>query len=422
MKTIQCNNDSAVENRKPIRTGAMSGPEQSQPLPHIESAVEAPEPRPLRAARTALIAAGLVVLALVAGFVPRWRARHALLRETRELSVPTVTVISPEPGKSTTGVALPAEIRPFIEAPIYARASGYLKRWLVDIGDTVDTGQLLAEIDTPELDQELARAGTEVARAEAALDLARTTALRWTELMKSASVSQQETAEKQSDFALKTAMFEGARANRRRLEELKGFARVTAPFAGTITARKTDLGQLISAGNTKELFRLAQTHSLRVFVRVPQTLARAIEPGRHAELTFTELPGRKFIAKTVRTAGAMDPDSRTLLTELEVDNSNGQILAGSYAQLRFTEAKTDAALTLPANTLLFRSEGIQVGVVGRDGKVEIRPVQLGRDFGQTVELLEGVATSDRVIVNPPDSLAAGMTVRVAESGKTVASR
>ena len=198
--------------------------------------------------------------------------------------------------------------------------------------------------------------------------------------------------------------------------------RVTAPFAGTITARKTDLGQLISAGNTKELFRLAQTHSLRVFVRVPQTLARAIEPGRHAELTFTELPGRKFIAKTVRTAGAMEPDSRTLLTELEVDNSNGQILAGSYAQLRFTEAKTDAALTLPANTLLFRSEGIQVGVVGRDGKVEIRPVQLGRDFGQTVELLEGVATSDRVIVNPPDSLAAGMTVRVAESGKTVASR
>jgi len=388
----------------------------------IESFSEPPAPARLRIGRVGWVAAIVLVLALIAGFVPRWRARGALVQESRELAVPTVTVISPEPGKSAAGVALPAEVRPYVEAPIYARASGYLKRFGADIGDNVEAGQLLAEIDTPELDQELARAHADLAKAEAALELSRTTAARWAALLKTAGVSQQEAAEKQADLALNTATVEGARANVRRLEELKSFARVTAPFPGTITARKTDVGQLISAGNGKELFRLAQSHKLRIFVRVPQTLARAVEPGQRAEMSLAELPGRKFEAKVVRTAGALEPDSRTLLTELEVDNADGHILAGSYAQARFSEANPDAALVLPANTLLFRAEGIQVGVVGAEGKVELRHVELGRDFGQTVEILGGAAMSDRVILNPPDSIAAGVTVHVVEPTKTTAAK
>ena len=388
----------------------------------IESFSEPPAPARLRICRVGWVAAIVLVLALIAGFVPRWRARGALVQESRELAVPTVTVISPEPGKSAAGVALPAEVRPYVEAPIYARASGYLKRFGADIGDNVEAGQLLAEIDTPELDQELARAHADLAKAGAALELSRTTAARWAALLKTAGVSQQEAAEKQADLALNTATVEGARANVRRLEELKSFARVTAPFPGTITARKTDVGQLISADNGKELFRLAQSHKLRIFVRVPQTLARAVEPGQRAEMSLAELPGRKFEAKVVRTAGALEPDSRTLLTELEVDNAEGHILAGSYAQERFSDANPDAALVLPANTLLFRAEGIQVGVVGAEGKVELRQVELGRDFGQTVEILGGAAMSDRVILNPPDSIAAGVTVHVVEPTKTTAAK
>ena len=297
-----------------------------------------------------------------------------------------------------------------------------MKRWLVDIGDRVKTGQLLAEIDTPELNQQLEQARAEVAQAEAALNLAKTTAARWTDLLKTASVSEQETSEKQADLELKKANVDGARANLHRLEELKSFASVTAPFDGTITARQTDVGQLIAAANGRELFRLAQISPLRVYVRVPQTMSHAIKPGQKAELILDQMPGHTFEAKVVRTAGAMDPGSRTLLTELEVDNSRGEILAGSYAQVRFTDTVVAPTLTLPANTLLFRSDGIRVGVVNGDGKVELRSIKLGRDFGQTIEILEGVAANDRVIMNPPDSLASGLTVRVLEPVKSIAEK
>ena len=293
-------------------------------------------------------------------------------------------------------------------------------------GDSFDcSGGLricLTAADTPELDQELARARAGLAQAEAGLALAKTTAARWSELLKTASVSEQETAEKQADLALKSATVEAARANVRRLEELKSFASVTAPFAGTIIARRTDVGQLITAGSSRELFRLAQTRTLRVYVRVPQTLSRAVESGQRAELTLTEFPGRKFEAKIVRTAGAMEPESRTLLTELEVDNARGEILAGSYAQVRFTETGPEAALTLPSNTLLFRAEGMQVGLVNADEQVELRRVTLGRDFGQVVEVLEGVGPTDRVILNPSDSLTAGATVRIGATPKTLAAK
>jgi RND family efflux transporter MFP subunit len=287
----------------------------------------------------------------------------------------------------------------------------------VDIGAAVEAGQLLAEIDTPELDQELARTRAELAQADAALGLARITAARWTELLKTASVSEQEAAEKQADLALKSATVEAGRANARRLEELQSFGRVTAPFAGVITARNIDLGDLISANSGRELFRLAQTRTLRVFVRVPQTAARSIAIGLTAELTLPELPGRVFAAKVARTAGAMEPGSRTLLTELEVDNAQGEIFAGSYAQVRFRELKQEAALTLPANTLIFRAEGPQVGVVNADGKVELRQVEVGRDFGPTIEILEGISLGDRVILNPADALVSGVTVRLAEPAR-----
>jgi RND family efflux transporter MFP subunit len=358
------------------------------------------------------VAAFLIVVAAVAGLVPRWLHRKELGTLTRDLAVSVVAVVSPGPGPASEGLALPAEIKPLLDAPIFARANGYLKRYLVDIGAEVKEGELLAEIDTPELDQELAQARAQVAQAEAGVNLAKVTAVRWADLVKTTSVSQQEAAEKQSDLDLKNATLEAAKANVHRLEDLRSFGRVTAPFAGTITVRNVDVGQLVSATGNRELFRLAQTGTLRVYVRVPQMVARGIAPGQTAEVTIPELPGRVFSAKVVRTSGAMSADSRTLLTELELDNSKKEILAGSYAQVRFQESKSAPALTLPANTLLFRAEGPQVGIVDRNGQVELRKITLGRDFGSTVEILEGVTPADQVILNPSDSLVSGVVVRV----------
>jgi RND family efflux transporter MFP subunit len=363
----------------------------------------------------------VIVTGVAAGLVPRFRQQTGVAAEMRQLSVPTVTVVSPKPGQSSSGLPLPAEIKPWIETPIYARSNGYLKLRLVDIGDSVEPGQLLAEIDTPELDQELERARALRAQAEAALELSRITSSRWAGLSKTRVVSDQENEEKQADFKLKDAAAESARAEVRRLENLKSFSRVNAPFAGTITIRNIDEGDLIVAAGNKELFHLAQTSRLRVFVRVPQVTARSIVPGQTAEVTLAELPGKVFHAKVVRTAGAIEADSRTLLVELNMDNLKGEILAGSYAQVRFTEAKMESVPTLPANTVLFRAEGPQIGVVKEGSKVELRTVKLGRDFGQTLEISAGVDWKDRVIANPPDSLTSGETVSVIEmtkSGKT----
>jgi len=364
--------------------------------------------------RLAAIAVVAVVLLALLGMLPRWRARQALAKETRALAGATVRVVSPTPGKSTLGVPLPAEIRADVEAPIYARSSGYLRSYRVDLGARVQAGDLLAEIDTPELSQQLTQGRAELAQEQAALELAKITAERWQDLLKSDSVSAQEAAEKQADLKLKTALVDAAAANLHRLEELKKFSRVTAPFAGVITERLTDVGQLITAGNSTVLFRLAKTQPLRVYVRVPQNLSTQIATGLAAVVSVPERPGRKLEAKVVRIAGAMDAGSRTLLIELELDNSKGDILAGSYAQVRFDDAAAAPPLTLLANTLLFRSEGIQVGVVNAAGKVNLRPVKLGRDFGQSIEILDGVAAGDRVIINPSDSLTEGATVQIVE--------
>jgi membrane fusion protein, multidrug efflux system len=377
---------------------------------------------PVKLRRIGSIVVGLVLVGFIIGFIPRWHQHAALRAETLDLATPTVRVVSPAPGGSASGLLLPAEVKPLVEAPIFARANGYLKRWLVDIGAHVDAGQLIAEIDIPDLDQQLEQARAQLSEADAALALARTTADRWTDLLKTSSVSEQENAEKQADFKLKTATVNAERANVHRLEQLVSFARITAPFAGTITARNTDVGDLIVAGSSKELFRLAQTEKLRVYVRVPQAGANGISAGQSAEVLIPERPGHVFPAKVVTTSGAMATDSRTLLTELEVDNSKNEILPGSYAQVRFLDTTPSATLTLPSNTLLFRAQGLQVGVVGPDGKVDLHNVQIGRDFGQKIEVLSGVSASDRVIVNPSDSLVGGTTVRIAEETKTVATK
>ena len=360
----------------------------------------------------------LLIVAVIAGYIPRHGHRDTLSATTRDLAIPTVTAVSPTAAKISTAPLLPAEVRPYIESPIYARANGFLKKWYADIGTEVKSGQLLAEIDTPDLDQDLAHSRAELKQAEAALELSRTTAARWAELVKTSSVSEQESAEKQADLALKTANVEAARAGVRRLEELKSFARLTAPFDGTITSRRTDTGDLIRTDSGKELFRLAQTKTLRVFVRVPQAAARSVKAAHTAELTIPELPGRVFPAKVVRTSGAMSPDSRTLLTELEVENPKNEILAGSYAQVRLTESAPESPITLPSNTVFFRADGAHVATITREGKAQLRGVMLGRDFGASVEILAGVLPEDTVIVNPPDSIVDGMTVRLAQAEKS----
>ena len=370
----------------------------------------------------ALVVVVLVIIGVVAGLVPRLRHREQLAKDTLEMGVPTVEVISPVPGKATSALTLPAEVKPVVEAPIYARASGFVKKWYADIGAQVKAGDVLADIDTPELNQELEASRAALVRAEADMALAKTTSERWTELLKTSSVSEQEAAEKQADLKLKAANVDAAKANVQRLTDLQSFAHVTAPFNGTITSRGIDVGDLINAATGRELFRLADVHTLRVFVRVPQSATPNIEKGLQAIMTVPEWPAKKFQARVVRTSGAIDASSRTLLVELEVDNTKDEVLAGSFAQVAFNDIKQDPALVLPSNTLIFRSDGPQVGIVMPDGKVELRSIVLGRDYGRTLEILSGVKASDKVIVNPSDSLTSGATVRLPETKLAVTNK
>jgi len=357
-----------------------------------------------------LFAAGAFAL----GFFPRSRERAVVRNETRELAVPTVDVTSPEPAKAAPPLLFSGEVKALSEAAIYARANGYVRRWLVDIGAHVEKDQLLAELDTPEVERDLAQGRAELSQADAARSLAETTAKRWVEMRSAKTISPQEADEKVADLALKKATVEAANAKVQRLEEMLGFNKITAPFAGTVTVRTLDVGQLVTAGAGRELFRIAQADKLRIFVRVPQNYARSVVVDQTADVTFTELPGRTFEGKIVRTAGSLDASSRTLLTELEVDNAKGELFAGSYAQVRFRDVQSAAVLTIPANALLFRIEGTMVGIVGADNHVTLRKVTMGRDFGQIVEVLSGLITADRVVVNPPDSLVEGSEIRPVE--------
>ena len=360
----------------------------------------------------------LVVIGLAVGFVPRWLARRHLVVETQADGVPLVSVVSPTATTADLGAAIPAEVQAFVQAPIYARASGYLKNWYVDLGDRVTNGQVLAEIVTPELDQQLEQARAELAQNQAALNLSQITSDRWAELLKTASVSEQEAAEKSADLALKKAVVAASQANLDRLQALKNYDHVTAPFDGIITARNTDIGQLIAADAGRELFSLAQTDPLRVYVRVPQTLIHTVAPGQTAEVTFQELPGSKFTATVTRTAGAVDVASRTMQVELLLKNPKGNIFSGSYAQVRFDDTAGASVLRISDNAIITRAQGTQVAVVGDDNRVELRNITLGRDYGSYIEVLAGLKAGDWVIVNPPDAISDGATVKVAADSET----
>jgi len=353
---------------------------------------------------------GMLIVAVLIGLIPRLRERAALAVETRRLSIPTVAVVSPKPGNASTGLMLPAQVEPWMEAPIYARVNGYLKSWKTDIGAHVKAGQLLAVIETPELDQELDQARHQLTQSEAALSIAKITAARYAELVKTASVSEQDNEEKQAYLAMSEANVAAARANVRRLEYTQSFARVIAPFAGIITARTVDVGQLITA-NVTQLFRLSQTNRLRVYVNVPQDEAFGITHGIVAELQITGLPNHPFKATVVTTANQISDASRTLLTELEVDNASGQILAGSFGQVRLSTPRKETFLTLPENTVMFGAQGPHVEVVLPDGKVASRNVKLGRNLGGSFQIISGVTPQDRVVSNPSNWLL-GIKVKV----------
>ncbi len=386
--------------------GLMETPEPA----HHGAAPASPGARPGRRWIWILL---LIGAATGAGLWPRWRQREATQARTRELAVSTVTVTSPQAAKPSAPLPFPAELIPEFETFLRARANGFLRTLHVDIGSKVEAGQLLAEIDIPDLDAEERQSRAELAQAQAAQVLAEKTAYRWNELFKSNNVSAQENEEKQADLALKNATVDAAKARLQRLTELQGFSKVTAPFAGTIVSRTTSPGNLVSPDSTLPLFRLADTRKLRVWVRIPQSMTALAVVGAIADLQLPEKPGKRFAATVTRTAGAIAADSKTLLVELSVDNSSGELLAGSYGQVLFKETVSSGRLSLPANALLFRPDGPQVGLVKADGVVELRPVTLGRDFGREVEIISGVEPSDRVILNPRDSLASGMRVQVA---------
>ena len=363
------------------------------------------------------VVAGALGLGVVSGIRARSAASTTLRQTTADAAISVVSVVSPKPDAPTQEILLPGTTQAFTDAPIFARTSGYVKGWYFDIGARVKQGQLLAEIETPEVDQQLQQARADLETAQANLRQAQITADRWLALLQSDSVSKQETDQAVSALSAMKATVDSNAANVRRLEQLQGFEKIYAPFDGVITARNVDIGFLINAGATtvaQELFHLAAIHTLRVFVAVPEVYSRAARPGSAATLTLEEFPGRSFHGTLVRNANAIDLASRTLLVEVDVDNSGGELLPGAYVFVHLKLPKEIASVTLPANTLLFRAEGLRVAVI-RDGQAQLVPVTIGRDYGETVEILSGLQPTDQVIVAPSDSLTSGTRVRIARA-------
>jgi RND family efflux transporter MFP subunit len=360
----------------------------------------------------------LLIVALtlaVWGEVSRVRARSSLGKETAQAAIPTVVTVTPNRTPLGEELVLPGSVQAYIEAPIYARTNGYLKAWRTDIGTQVTKGQLLGEIETPEVDRQLSQAEADLATARANEALSTTTNVRWQGLLTTESVSKQDADEKAGDAAAKKAAADSAAANVARLRELESFKRVVAPFNGVITARNTDIGALINAGQSTgaELFRIADTHKLRIYVQVPEAYAAATSPGLEADLRFAEQPNKHFTAKTVRTSNALDPTLRTLQVELELDNANREVFPGAYAEVHFKLPASAQSLRLPANTVLFRAAGLQVATLDGQKRVKLKSIIQGRDFGNTIEILSGVEPDEVVILNPPDSLTDGVLVRIA---------
>jgi len=364
----------------------------------------------------AWIVLAIAVVLAVWGIISRVSARNTLARDTTAAAAPTVVTTKPTSAPAADTLVLPGSVQAFYEAPIYARTAGYLKAWHTDIGTPVKKGQLLAEIETPEVDQQLMQAQADLATAQANYELARTTDERWRGLLATESVSKQDADQRAGDAAAKKAAVQSAAANVARLRELESFKRVLAPFDGVVTQRNTDVGALINAGQNpgNALFRVADTHRLRIYVSVPQPYAPAIRPGLVGNLVFDDHPGKQYPAQVAFTAQALDPTTRTLQVELQVDNSKGELFPGAYAEVHFNLSATSAqTLRVPANSVLFRASGLQVATVDATQHVHLKPFKQGRDFGSSIEVLSGLSLDDEIVLNPPDSITDGQLVRIA---------
>ncbi|HUO12211.1 MAG TPA: efflux RND transporter periplasmic adaptor subunit [Caulobacteraceae bacterium] len=392
-----------------------SNPSQAlaQPTPSAEALHHAPV-RWLKPA--GFVGLGLAAAIVAVGLVSRGVASHNLKVWTDAQAIPTVSVVRPDSNLGPQTLVLPGQVQAFYNATIRAQVDGYLKRWYTDIGAQVKAGQVLADIDTPALDQQLAQAKADLVTAQANQRLAQTTAARWNGLLAQDAVSRQEAEEKNGDLAAKTALVDAARANVQRLQAQEGFKRIVAPFAGVVTARNTDVGALINTGNPNDpgLFTVADVHRLRIYVSVPQDETAQIHPGEAVTLQVPEYPGRVFKATLVSTSGAIGDRSGALTAEAQIDNADGALKPGDYAQVSFDLPAQPGAMQLPASALMFLHSGMAVGVVGPGDKVVMKPVTIAKDLGATVQIATGLSPGDAVIVNPPDSLVTGEKVRVAQ--------
>jgi len=388
---------------------------------HQPPTIQRPPELPPAPGRKALMLVAVLLLVLLAAgainLILRASHERALAKETELETIPTVAVVHPQAEKPDEVLVLPGSLLAYEESPIYARTSGYLVRWNKDMGSRVTEGELLATIDTPEVDQELSQARATRQQIVAQLELAKISADRWENLRKSDSVSAQEADQQASGYKQAQANLAAADANVRRLEQLEGFKKVYAPFSGVLTRRTVDPGALITAGtgaSGHELFDIARIDPLRVYTSVPQAYAPSIKVGGETYVTLQEFPGQKFRAKIVRTADAIDPNTRTLLTEVDVPNKDGRLLPGSFGEVHFAVGSNVDKVTVPVNAMLFRAQGAQVAVVGPDKKIQLRTINIGKDYGTTLEILGGVAITDQIVVNPPDSLEQGQLVNVAQ--------
>jgi len=374
--------------------------------------------RPLNKWLGVTIAFILVAAVFISGVWSRVSARKTLNAETAQVALTAVSVVTPQQTAPAEEIVLPGNVQPFITSPIYARTSGYLRKWTVDIGAHVKKGQLLAVIETPEVDQQLQQSLSNLNTAKANLALAETTKNRYEGMIRSNAVSQQDVDNAVGTYNANKAIVEANQANVKQLEALQSFEKIYAPFDGVVTARNTDIGDLInsgSAGGVKtDLFHIAQPGTLRVYVNVPEEYSQGIKVGMTADLSLAEFPGRKFQGKLVRTAEAINMTTRTLLIEIDVNNPAGELLTGSYAEVHLKVPTQASTLLLPVNTLIFRSQGLRVGVV-KDGKVELAAVTPGRDSGNQIEIVSGIKPDDQVIINPPDSIVSGQRVQIVQA-------
>jgi multidrug efflux pump subunit AcrA (membrane-fusion protein) len=401
---------------------------------HVTEASAPPPPTVSKARVVVFLLCALLLAAILAvtGILPRIHAEKKLAQDTNEMAIPQVVAIQLKEGSPAQEIIVPGNMQAYVDSPIYSRTDGYLKKWYVDIGGRVKSGQLLAEIDSPEVDQQLLQARADLATAQANLQLSQTTSARFTDLLKSDAVSQQDTDNAVSDTKAKVTMVKSAQANVNRLEQLQSFEKITAPFDGIITARNIDNGQLINSGsastgsntgvgnsaagnasvNARELFHIASINTLRVFINVPQIYSNDVKPSTVANLTLDQFPGRKFVGKLVRNANTIDLATRTLLVEVDVKNNTGELLPGSYTQVHLQLNTSKPTLILPVSALIFRAQGLQVATLDEGDHAHLQTIIMGRDFGTQVEVASGLTPSQKIIDSPPDSLVEGEQVHV----------